>query len=145
MLAERRVEHYPPCEVMYPDWDALTRGFDAPPPGLPVVPREQNAHLKSTERQRGRGVEQVAISPPLGKSCDKKRRNDPSRHMRKLVYQERVDCLANVLEGYFVAQGWSIIDAEQMARWWVCDKLASAQKFTARLGYGYRSQEWEGN
>lgn len=138
MAAERQIAHISTADTMYPNWETVMVADLAPA----AVPPEANASLRIVERKLERRANHIEDNPTISKITQNKCRADRTRTLRKWVYQERIDCLSNVLEGYFVARGWSMIDAEQMARWWVRDALKNAQQFAAWLGYEYACMEW---
>lgn len=61
---------------------------------------------------------------------------------RKARLAARRNALQNAVEGLFVARGWSIREAVQMAGWWLADRWERARIVMERYGYNYLSMSW---
>lgn len=61
---------------------------------------------------------------------------------RKARLEARRNALRNAVEGLFVACGWSIREAVQMAAWWVGDRLERAKRVMAKYGFDYMTSAW---
>lgn len=61
---------------------------------------------------------------------------------RKERMAKRQNALRNAVEGLFVARGWSIREAQQMAGWWVADRWQTARSVMAKMGYDYLAMTW---
>jgi hypothetical protein len=82
-------------------------------------------------------------SPPLVTKGDWQRRmRNVQTARRKARLAARRNALQNVVEGLFVARGWSIREAVQMAAWWVGDRLERARSVMERYGYSYLDMCW---
>jgi regulator of protease activity HflC (stomatin/prohibitin superfamily) len=105
-----------------------------------------------------RGTTSSRKGTAMAKQAEMKRRGRASRHraeqrsqrdkvnaenaVRKARMEQRKTALRNVCEGYFVAHGWRIKDAAEMALLWVLDALEQAKLFVWRMGYDYTTMTW---
>lgn len=79
-------------------------------------------------------------TPPRS-ALERQRRNAQTK-ARKARMNARRNALQNAIEGLFVARGWSIREAAQMAGWWVADRLATAKSVMERYGFCYDTMAW---
>lgn len=75
------------------------------------------------------------------KDWERKVRNAQTK-ARKARLEARRNALRNAVEGLFVARGWSIREAVQMAGWWVADRWERARSVMERYGYDYLAMTW---
>lgn len=80
-------------------------------------------------------------TPPSQADWERRLRNAQTARRKKRL-EDRRNALRNAVEGLFVARGWAIREAAQMARWWVGDRLATARSIMERYGYNYYSMAW---
>lgn len=80
-------------------------------------------------------------SVPAPDDWERRLRNAQTR-ARKVLWKARRNALRNAAEGLFVARGWSIRDAQQMAAWWVEDRLERAKSELAKYGFDYWTGTW---
>lgn len=82
-------------------------------------------------------------SPSLSTTRDWERRlRNVQTARRKARLEARRNALRNAVEGLFVARGWAIRDALEMAGWWVADAWQNARKVMERYGYSYLDMSW---
>lgn len=65
-----------------------------------------------------------------------------SAQARKERLRERLRALRNACEGLLVARGWRIVDAAEMAAWWVRDNWQSARRVMQKYGFDYETSSW---
>lgn len=80
-------------------------------------------------------------APSSADDWERRMRNAQTKR-RKERLEARRNALKSAVEGLFVARGWSIRDAVQMAGWWVSDCWHKARSVMERYGYDYMTMTW---
>lgn len=121
-----RVVHISTAEVMYPDWDMLTRET-RPAPAFSGVPERQERRAGTPERKA------------VGQAAQRER---AAAQRRKERYLARRNALQFAIEVKLIALGYGVLTAAKTAVLAVQQDWQRARDEMRKFGYDYLQMQW---